>query len=247
MQYLGGTGREAVESVTLFHMTMSELCRVLSFGVESRFPSVARAGVYRLSVAGRGGSFETDSRMNVWCPLLLLPPPLLLHLLRWAASDQPEPCLQRAGAASNPILCSKVKQTSHSHPPTPSTPLSLMCSPTPESHLCHCTSSSSRRQEAIQRKEKEDEEKEISRVTIHFSSCGFVSNADVFLEPVGRIYKEEHNNSSTKWRIKRVAAFKPPPLVGGEAEPGLVIEQWFFSQRASSMLLYLLQMEAHLQ
>lgn len=108
MQYLGGTMWETVGSVTLFLVTLPQLCRVLCFGLQSQFPSVVKLALtlcvdYQWWVEG---SFETDYSIECLCPLQL-------HLLRWAASDQPEPCLERAGAASNPILCSKVKQTSH--------------------------------------------------------------------------------------------------------------------------------------
>lgn len=91
---------------SLWHRSSSAGC--CAFAVQSQFPSVAKLALtlcvgYQWLVEG---SFETDCSSECLCPLLL-------HLLRWVASDQPEPRLQRAGAASNPILCSKVKQTSH--------------------------------------------------------------------------------------------------------------------------------------
>lgn len=61
--------------------------------------------VCKLSVVDRGLLWQWQ-HYECLCPLLL-------HLLHWTASDQPEHCLQRSGAASNPILCSKVEQTSH--------------------------------------------------------------------------------------------------------------------------------------
>lgn len=67
MQYLGGTMQETVESVTLFHATLPKLCRVLCFGIQSQFPSVAKLTLtlcvgYQWWVEG---SFETDYSTSV--------------------------------------------------------------------------------------------------------------------------------------------------------------------------------------
>lgn len=109
MQYFGGTMQETVDSVTLFHMTMSELCRVLCLGIQYQLSLNGKACtrcVCRLtSVVGRRLLWNW-LQYECLCPLLL-------HLQCWAASDQPEPCLQRAGTALHPILCLKVKRTSH--------------------------------------------------------------------------------------------------------------------------------------
>ena len=59
--------RETVESVTLFHMTPPQLCRVLCFGIQSRFPSAAWLA-FTLCVGYQWwveGSFETDYSTSV--------------------------------------------------------------------------------------------------------------------------------------------------------------------------------------
>lgn len=117
-----------------------------------------------------------------------------------------------------------------------------MCSSTPESYLCHCISPG-RRQEPVQRQK----EKKNLQFASHnaFLQTWFIFNCRPVSWACWYYLREEHNNGSTKWRIKRAAAFKPPVLVGWEAEPGLAVEQWFCHNEHPqySTSLYLLQME----
>lgn len=76
--------QETVESVTLFHATLPKLCRVLCFGIQSQFPSVAQLTLtlcvgYQWWVEG---SFETDYSTSVcaYCCCICCAGQLLISL-----------------------------------------------------------------------------------------------------------------------------------------------------------------------
>lgn len=123
----------------MFLATLPGLCRVLGLGFHSGVPSVPPPPPPALALCAGyqwwvEGSFESDYSTSVCA-----------HCCCICCAGQPvislSPAWRGAGAASNPILCSKVKQTSHRPP-------SLMCWSTPESYLCHCTSPGTPRHES---------------------------------------------------------------------------------------------------
>lgn len=102
MQYLGASTRQTVVSVARFFATLPPLCREMYFSLQSQLPLAAERALTLCAGYQRWveGCFEKRLQRECLCPLLL-------HLLRWAASDQPEPRLERAGAASNPMFKGK--------------------------------------------------------------------------------------------------------------------------------------------
>lgn len=134
------TVRETVESVTLLG---SLLC----------------TAVYRLLCGGYQrrveGSFQSDYSARAVLRVFVPTAAAIAALgSLWSASDQPEPCLQRAGAAFSPILCSKVKQTSPRS--------ALWCALQLHSHISGDCTSPGQRQEQGRRKERRKEQKEQS-------------------------------------------------------------------------------------
>lgn len=122
---------------------------------------------------------------------------------------------------------------------------SLMCSPTPESYLCHCTSPG-RWQEHVQGKEGEKTKTTLICKTHRISTdMVHIQLQACFLSLLVLFTRGAQQQQHKVLRIKRAAAFKPPVLVGWEAEPGLAVEQWFPHNEHPpySTSLYLLQME----